>query len=298
MLQKNLKFAVLVTVFASTVGLWLACDFEKVGPREPSAIKIASILEELANSRTQAEAEIAISHLLEKTGVGISVKGSNYGDHILPANFIATLAEEHLLFLKGEYNWTWEEMFEIEKLLSEDEWILPVTFEDAAARLQKEATSALADPENPNNALLLVIVAQGATVPTTISAFDKTATISPVQESLFEIWTDYAFGKFESQKTSHNRGVVKFKFTFVECHGDKASKTITVKHEEPFFNKKQKKCLEEAKEEYEDDVKKCFKKHDKKKKCLKLKECLEEAFEDVQEEIKECGKFHDQGGGD
>jgi len=173
--QQRIKSVVaLAFALASTAVVWWACETNKVnvGPAEPSPLSTAQILGELANSSTQQEAETAITHLLEKTGVGIPVKGSKYGDYVLTDRFVSELATEHLLFRNGQDNSTWEEMFEVQKLLSQGDWIQDVDFDGAVARLREEAAAALKDPENPNNALLLAIAAKGAAIPEAIPLYD------------------------------------------------------------------------------------------------------------------------------
>jgi hypothetical protein len=301
-LKKHIKSVVFASAVASIAVVWWACETNKVnlGPAEPSSLSTARILEELANSRTQLEAEVAITHLFEKTGVGRPVKGSKYGDYALPDDFVSELAAEHQLFLNGEYTWTWGKMFEIQKRLSGAEWIQDVTFEDAVTRLQKEATSALKDPESPNNALLLVIFAKGVTIPEAIPVYDKTEPLSPVQEALFEVWADYAFGGPES--LGKTKGKIKFTFIKVEDCDDDEVEIETDEEKVPFFNKKHKKCLKKAQKKYEKRVKKCIRKFDPtddkfddfEDECEDLEDCLEDALDKVKDDIEEC---HDQGSG-
>jgi hypothetical protein len=288
--QKYFKLAALFTVLMSVAGLWWACNFESVGPKDPSAIKLADILAELENSRSQTQAEMAIQHLLEKTGVGIEVRGSQYGGHRLPDGFVLRLAQEHLLYLQdGTYDWTWGQMFEATKLLSEGDWNHPVEFAEAMARLQEQAAAAQNDPEKPNNALLLAMVTKSAN--TSPAVLDETAIVTPVQEFLFGVWANYEFGDAAAPAKSKYPGKLKFTFTSVTCKsGDKVDKKYTTTQEVTYNSKKQKECLEDAKEDYKQDVKKAL----KEKKCSKVQHELQEAYEEVLEEIEEC---HDQGSG-
>lgn len=295
-LHGSIKLAVLAAMLVGAAGFWSACNFEQVGPKEPTALKLADVLAELDNSRSQIEAEVAIQHLLEKTGVGIEVRGSQYGEYTLPDNFVTGLAQEHLLYLQsGKPAWTWGEMFEIEKLLSEDDWGRPVEFQEAMTRLQELATAAQSNPENPNQALLLALVAKGATVPAAIPLYEQAAMISPVQEFLFAVWASYEFdGPGSSQKSTDHTGKVKFTITQVVCDDDEVDKKIKTKHEEAYFSKAQKKCLETAKKTYEKMVKKCFKDFDDDEECPEIYSCLESARAWLLAAIQNC---HDQGGG-
>ncbi|GEM_PF-2371487 len=297
--QQRIKSLVaLAFALTSAAAVWWACETNKVnvGPAEPSPLSTAQVLGELANSKTQQETEIAITHLLEKTGVGIPVKGSKYGEYILTDRFVSELATEHLLFRNGQENTTWEEMFEVQKLLSQGDWTQDVDFDGAVARFREEATAALNDPESPNNALLLAMAAKGAAIPETIPLFERTEAISPLQEALFDAWVNYAFG--DMQALEKTKGTLKFFFVSVPSCNPSQFTVVQTQQNVQYSSKKQKKCLEKAKKEYAKEVKKCLKKKLKpldskfQSKCEKLQDCLEDAHEEVLDDIEDC---HDQG---
>lgn len=299
--HKYFRPAALFTVLMSVAGFWWACNFEQVGPKEPPSMKLTEILAQLENSQSPVEAEMAIQHLVAKTGIGIEIKGSNYGEYYLPDNFAVELAEAHLRYLSGERDKNWAEAFELEKAVSEERWAKPLTFEDIAAALAPQAQAALADPESPNHALVLAMLASGTALPSSIAAPAPTDLISPVQEFLFEAWMEFQYGDLPILQKKKPNGYTHFEFTFVQCVGNK---TIITKQKVKvgWYLSSVKKCLEAARKKYETAVKACLSQDKKCRKtnppsfcCLQLKQCVEAAYNQVQLEIQSCLK-HDQGG--
>jgi hypothetical protein len=303
--QKRIRYLVLAAILAATAVVWLACEVERtidqVGPSEPSHLRLAQILNELAASRTPKDAEKAIIHLLEKTGIDLPVKGSNYNDYYLPDNFVAELAQAHLRYLNGEDTKNWAEAFDLEKIVSEGRWTAPHEFDEVVARLQQQAQAALAEPESPNHAVVLAMLVNGTTLPQSIAAPAPTDLISPVQEFLFEAWTEFELG--DLQTLQKPKGYTHFEFTFVDCDAKGKATTRKEKVKIGWTASAAKACMEKARKDYEKAVKACL---DQDKKCRKkssavfccseLQQCLIAAHQHVLSDIDECLEGHDQGG--
>lgn len=295
---KNQVFAMLLTI--ACCSQWM-CSTQIIGPQEPSKIPTAEIVDALANARTQAEAKLAIEHLLDKTGVGRPIIGSQYNDYVLPDGFISELAEDQVIFLNdNDFSLSWGEVFEIEQAIPDDEWLSLVDFEDVVTRFREQATAALANPETPNNALLLVIAAEG---------YDETDIMSPIQDLLFTAWVNYEFQDHTGSLQKGKLKKVKIDRFRVECPKGKVKKDKALKIEvefDPKEFKKLEKCLKKCKKGYKKDVKDCKKVFKKEKKtlgeataCANLKNCIENiANPDVQACVDAClTQAHDQGGG-
>lgn len=310
-LHKFMRVLAPAAMLAGIAVVWWACEFRRtidhVGPSEPLKMPLVEVLQELAASQTPAGAEKAITHLLEKTGVGLPVKGSDYNEYYLPDEFVAGLAQNHLLYRQGEDSTTWAEAFELEKIVSDVKWAAPVEFSGAMAELAEQANAALEEPESPNHALLLAMLAHGATIPTSIAAPAPTDLISPVQEFLFEVWMSSAFGDLNSlERKGKPKGFTHFKFVFVECddHGEVEEEKEELKV--PWNESAAKACLEKVRRRYESSVKACYKTHKKcsKKKsnsalmcCEQLRDCVLAAYNKAIPDIDDCLAGHDQGKG-
>lgn len=316
--QKRLRYFVLAVILMSTAVVWWACEFERtidhVGPSEPLKMPLAQILNELAASQTPEAAEKAITHLLEKTGIGMPVKGSDYNEYYLPAEFVSNLAQNLMLYRQGEDSTTWSGAFELERIVSDVKWAAPVEFAGAMARLEQRANAALANPESPNHALLLAMLARGTAVPQSIAAPAPTDLISPVQEFLFEVWMSSEFGDLNSLEKKKPKGYTHFKFVFAECDNKGGVKEKKEEVKVPWSESAAKACMEKVRTRYEKAVKACFKAYDKCYKankkarkdgnygpdqacCAELQNCLIAAHDKAQSDIDDCLLGHDQGKG-
>jgi hypothetical protein len=316
--QKLFRYFVPAAMLVGTAVVWWACDFEKtidqVGPTEPLNMPLTQILNELAASQTPQAAEKAITHLLEKTGIGLPVKGSNYNEYYLPAEFVSNLAQEHLLYRRGEDSTSWAAAFDRERIVADDEWATPLEFNDVTARLQQQTPAAQADPESPNHALLLAMLAPETALSGPIAAPDTSSAISPVQEFLFEVWMSAEFGDLNSLEKKKPKGYTHFKFVSVDCDKKGREKEYKEQVKVPWNDSDAKKCMEKVRTRYEKEVKTCFKAYDKcydkNKKarkdddygpdqacCAELQNCLSAAHEQALLDINDCLAGHDQGEG-
>lgn len=186
---KNLVFFAITLTIAYFQ--WM-CSTEAIGPQEPSKIPTTEIVNELANARTQAEAELAITHLFEKTGVGMLIAGSKYQNYTVSDERLSILADSHLEFLGGSNSISLDEAFNTLMGMT-DIWQLNVDSDQVFTRLYLQASNALLDKEQPNNALLLAIVADESGIPNTIPGDTRTVFKSPLQAFLFGVWVDTEF---------------------------------------------------------------------------------------------------------
>ena len=194
--KKNLVFwAILLTIACFQ---WM-CSTEKIGLQDPSKIPTAQIVDELANARTQAEAELAITHLLEKTGVGMPIAGSKYEHYTVSDERLSMLADSHLEFLRGANSISLDEAFNILMGMT-DIWQLNVDSEQVFTRLYLQASNALLEREQSNNALLIAIVADESGIPNTIPDDTRTVFKSPLQAFLFGVWVDTEFENVTVEK--------------------------------------------------------------------------------------------------
>jgi hypothetical protein len=307
---KRIRYFIMAAILAATAVVWWACQFERTidqaGPSAPLSMPLVQILNELANSQTPQEAEKAITHLLEKTGIGLPVKGSDYNEYYLPDEFVSALAQNHLLYRRGEDSTTWAEAFELERIVSDAKWTAPVEFNGAMVKLEERANAALADPESPNHALLLAMLAQGTKLPQSIAAPAPTDLISPIQEFLFEVWMNSEFGDLNSLEKKKVKGYTHFKFVFVKCDDKGRAKEEKEEVKVPWSQSAAKACMEKVRTRYEKAVKACYKTYDKcrKKKsnpalfcCEQLRDCLLAAHAKALSDINDCLLGHDQGKG-
>lgn len=208
---KNLvSFALLLTIACFQ---WM-CSTEMIGPQEPSKIPTTEIVDELANARTQAEAELAITHLLQKTGVGMPIAGSKYQNYTLSDERLSILADSHLEFLGGSNSISLHEAFNTLMGMT-DILQFNVDSDQVFTRLDLQASNALLDKEQPNNALLLTIVADESGIPNTIPGDTRTVFKSPLQAFLFGVWVDTEF-----ENVSVNKGNLSPKECLKGCKAE------------------------------------------------------------------------------
>ncbi len=235
--QKRFIVVALASLLASMVAVWWACDFQRLSPTDAvttevsdivgdygssttlSNIKIVTILEKLAYCRTQAEADTAVRLILEKTGVRKPNTPmppnpqSKYEVFVLSDEDRAKLAAWHLRFVTGEDTLTiGGKLLKLDTLTIgenynaikegadyiDQEFKLKDDVDKTLKKLQQEATKALRDPEKPENALLLAVTAEGATIPVTIPEYKTTTLRSPIQHFLLALWITIEYGQLKS----------------------------------------------------------------------------------------------------
>jgi hypothetical protein len=307
-LSESSKSMLAFSMLASLILIIWNCNTERIGPKDPSPIEITKIVEDLATARTQTEVELALQHLLDKTGIGQPIRGSRYNDYILPGDFVVTLAQAHFRYLNdNDYALTWGETFEIDGLGPDENGVPLFSFDEVVTRFGEQASAALSNPESPNNALLLAITANGADIPNQIGRYDENTTLSAVQDFLLTVWFDYEFlapaeGADVIQASTKK---VKFDVMSVECPKGNVKKTGTFTVEFDKKNKQLEVCLKGGKKIFTQEIKDCKKTFKQEKKsigeaaaCVNLTSCVDAANSDLLDWIDNCeDQFHDQGGG-
>ena len=297
---KKIRFVLTFFMLVSTVGILWMCSAEKVGLQDPSSITISEIVAELANARTQVEAEVALENLLDKTGVGREIKGSRYVDYFLGDGSVSDLAKSHLLFLNDDYAvLTWGDTYELEQLFVNEERFSAVDFASAVARLQQQANTALLNSESPENALLIALVADGAGIPGTIPLYMESDIISPLQNFLFNAWLAYEYQSDQSiHKTSLGSHFPRnIFFNTIRTLACPSKRRIT---KEFFFTvecQEQLDCMRAAYIVYRMTALVCI---DNRNSCGIQRVCMEQSLADLEAAWDACLDDlcpHDQGGG-
>jgi hypothetical protein len=185
--------SLLPAVLAVAVCLFWGCQNEPVADFSEET-RIVDVVGELAGSDSQAEAEAAIRNLLNKAEMGTAFPGSRYEAYEFSDEDIADLAELHLLYLNGEFEPSLAHTFEAMMRVADDMSMPRMEFDSAASMFQGQTADALADPEEPGNALLVAIAAEDGKIPGTAPSYNEATVRSPVQTVLFGLWFDVEFG--------------------------------------------------------------------------------------------------------
>lgn len=183
----------LPAVLACSVCLFWGCQNEPVADFSEET-RIRDVVGGLADSDSQAEAQAAIRNLLNKAEMGTAFPGSRYEAYAFSDEDITDLAELHLLYLDGQFKPTLAHTFEAIMRVADDMSMPGMEFDSAASMLQGQTADALADPEEPGNALLVAIAAEDGKIPGTAPSYDEATVRSPVQTVLFGLWFDAEFG--------------------------------------------------------------------------------------------------------
>lgn len=244
---------------ALALPLWTCA--EKTGFQDPPSISIAEIMSKLATVRTQATAESLIGALLTKTGVGRPTKGSRYTDYMVSAALASRLAEEEMRFLENpDKGLTWHEVFGIEEAIHEEEWFGEVDFRRVVLRFRERADAALADPESPNNALVLAIIAHNGEIPQEARIPLETDRLSAVQDFLLTAWLTVEYGTDELEEHSEASGLLQIgcMALFDEFSIRDIDDVEGEKFKVEYFSKNHKQCLQEGQKIYKRQIKDCL----------------------------------------
>ncbi|MGH7491099.1 MAG: hypothetical protein ACREOO_01760 [bacterium] len=288
---KTLMGSILCTLSAS-VTAWWACDFIKIGPADTltnkvsdlvsqyrgiqrlSEITIAGILEKLANCRTRAQADTAIRLLLDKTGVKHPssplnpAPQSEFGVFHLSNDAIAKLAAWHLSFVAGRDTVHFEnKIWKVDTISAGEtygslavqhqyidrELELKGDLDQALSKLQQSAEAALRDPELPENALLVTIIAEGALIPPkTPPLFTAKTLRSPVQNFVLALWLTVEFGELKATPVP----VLKRHLCLLHCYADFALHLLFCRFE-PNLQAREA-CLKSHASDFFDCMQGCF----------------------------------------
>ncbi len=253
---KEFARSMLGVVCLSMATWWWACDFQKVAPSDPLTTKvsevvgrdsgidkitgmpIATILKNLTECSTLEQAEIAIKLLLDKTGVRhpaspppVPGLKNKYEVFYLSQEALTKLAAWHLSFVTGKDEVSLEgKVWKVRPLNVGDsfgcmaslheyvnrELELKVDLDKAMKKLSKDAEKALRDPEPAENALLISIIAEGATIPSKIEEYDASTLRSPVQHFLLSLWLLVEYGELKATPAP----ILKMQLCLLRCYPD------------------------------------------------------------------------------
>lgn len=178
----------LFTVFlVSVLCLFSGCQTEEVADFSEET-GIEGVVRDLADSSTQVEAEAAIRNLLIKVEMGREFPGSRYALYTLSDEDIAGLAEENLLHLNGNLQLTLGYIFDSIMYVADVTPFPEMEYDTAMDILRAEMDAALADPEEPGNALLVAIASEDGIMPEIAPYYEEDTVRSPLQTLLFAIW--------------------------------------------------------------------------------------------------------------
>jgi len=196
-----------VVMIVTTSILWLESCRKPVGSVE--MLKTEEIIKELAVANTQEKAEVGINHLIEKIGIGITKENSDYEYYILDEGQIKDLATFQAGFVNGDTSiniGTYYTIFSsyqdtLEQILK-NEYVYNTTLSKTLKNLQMDAKVAMANLENPNNAMLGYIVSENGEIPNDIPLYDSTQIISPVQAFCLNIMTSNKYAEYVTEKST------------------------------------------------------------------------------------------------
>lgn len=202
------SFLAIVAVCGST-WLWGAgCDFTAID--EGADAPLPELLTAVSSAQTEAEAKQQIQRLLNKAEIGVrwrpSIEPGPYDHYTLDDAALSTVARAQAGFNAGnrEQGTTVQRIYEellaaheAASLITSDavfEFTPPAitaTLDEVLKSFYVVSRQAVANPEKPENALLLSIVAEGAVLPDSTQDVPLLApdhVLSPVQRLLFGIW--------------------------------------------------------------------------------------------------------------
>ncbi len=207
--RSQLLSLLIVAAVCGSVWIWGAgCDMTAID--EGADATLPELLSGVSAAKTQPEAQKEIRKLLNKTQVGVrwrpSLEPGPYDSYVLDDAALASVAKAQAGFNAGDRQQGTTARHLYEQLLAAHE---------VATRLSREAVfeftppaitasldevlqsfhvlsrQAVSDPERPENALLLAIVADGAVLPDSLEdvpVITPDHVFSPVQRLLFGVW--------------------------------------------------------------------------------------------------------------
>ena len=185
---------------------WMGCKTEDI-ISPPSSIPVSQIANEIANANTQEKAIIAMKHIIQKVGLGTEVQNSRYNNYLVSefmTNDFGRIQEQFLNNDTSYASFLLHEMYDTlhticnSPLHTSSGWQLTGNRAETFLRLQQKGNSALQDPEDPNNAIILMIQSQNGIIPSQMQLYDSLVIKTPIQTFLFAIWVMEEFVIFPS----------------------------------------------------------------------------------------------------
>lgn len=188
----------------STLWLWLGgCDFNRLD--EGSKTPLESHLRAITDARSEAQAEKAIRLLLSKLEVGAEWKTSKkpglYDFYVFNDEDVKATARAQARYNGGtspagatirsvyeEVRAANESARRIQSVFDYKPRVVSASVEEVANSFLIFARHALAEPERPNNALVLSIASRGASLYEPTTRFSPETPLSPFQRLLFLVW--------------------------------------------------------------------------------------------------------------
>ena len=207
--KTSLAILVPLTTFCVGLVLWMSgCDFTRVD--EGADVALEDHLELLANATTQEAAESALRGILNKTEVGVrwrlELTPGDYDAYTLSDDQFKALARAQAGFVSGDrslgktisqvYNNVLAADADVRETADDPDVGISagvrapivVSLAEMAMIFEASAKAAQKNPQEPANALLLTIAAEGTSLPESIRRFSPDHLLSPVQQFLFQIW--------------------------------------------------------------------------------------------------------------
>ncbi len=166
---------------------WWGCKSENI-VTPVSSSSVSQIAIEIENANTQVKAVAIINKIIQKVGIGVSTSGSSYSSYTIPTQIINDLASYHVQYLAGEVFIPIGSYFDSVFVASPRTWRISGNKELIFSRLKEKGIAALNSPENPDNAILMLIYTINGLIPISIELMDTLATKSPLQNFLFGVW--------------------------------------------------------------------------------------------------------------
>ncbi len=262
----------LPAVLACAACLFWGCQNEPVADFSEET-RIEDVVGGLAHSDSQAEAEAAIRNLLNKAEMGTAFPGSRYEAYAFSDEDIADLAESHLLYSNGELQSSLGDAFHAVMRVADRMSVPEMGFDTATDMLEGQTAHALAEPEEPENAILVAIATEDGRIPAAVPSYSQETVRSPVQTTLFALWLHREFAGFSG--TSAN---------LAPADGDDDDDD-----DDDDDNDREKRCRIRCYIRYIRRASKCYRRYPPED---ERDECLREAEEELRECLERC---HDQG---
>lgn len=199
---------ILFVSFATLLISSSGCDFARVD--EGADVSLDTHLRALAQVSTTEAAEQEIQRFFNKAKIGLDWDLDRdkypYASYVLSKDMLKQTAAAQARYNQGDpqYATDIEQTFKIVLAMRShakqiaDQTVfqinptrpISVGIGDVLMALEVQTRRALAEPESPENALLLGIVAQNGVLPESIPEFTGDYKLSPVQRHLFGLWLD------------------------------------------------------------------------------------------------------------
>jgi|GEM_PF-3867533 hypothetical protein len=199
---------ILFVSFATLLVSSSGCDFARVD--EGADVSLDTHLRALAQVTTTEAAEQEIQRFFNKAKIGLDWELDQdkypYASYVLSKDMLRQTATAQARFNQGDpqYATSIEQTFKlvlamrshVDKITDQTVFKInptrpiSVELEDVLMALKAKGRRALADPEAPENTLILGIITQNGVLPEEVPEFTADYKLSPIQRHLFGLWLD------------------------------------------------------------------------------------------------------------